>query len=492
MERRAGILLHPTSLPGRFGLGDIGPEAERFLEWLRDAGASLWQVLPLGPCGYGGSPYGCASAFAGNRYLVSPDGLAREGWLGEEDLEPDGDLRDAVEAVRCRDRVLERAWERFGNAAETEKHAAFDAFRADPAQAAWLDDWTLFTALKDEASGAPWTDWPESLRRRDPRALDAARQRLRQAIEREAFVQFLFFRQWAALRQRAAAAGVAIFGDMPIYVAGDGADVWAHRELFDLDEDGNAVAVSGVPPDYFSATGQRWGSPLYRWDACRAEGFAWWIERLRANLRLADLVRIDHFRGFAGFWAIPASEPTAVVGEWRPGPGRELFDATRAAIGALPFVAEDLGVITADVVALRDALGLPGMKVLQFGFGSDDSPHLPHRHVANAVVYTGTHDNDTARGWWEHASAAERSRARDYSGSDGRDFPWDLARLALASVAETAVVPMQDVLGLGSDARLNTPGKAEGNWGWQMAENAASPVLAARFRRLAALTGRIR
>jgi 4-alpha-glucanotransferase len=391
-----------------------------------------------------------------------------------------------------RDRVLDRAWERFRGAGDADRRAAVDAFRAAPAQAAWLDDWTLFTALKEETSGAPWTAWADPLRRRDPGALAAARERLRAAIERETFVQFLFFRQWDALRERAAAAGVAIFGDMPIYVAGDGADVWAHRELFDLDDAGEPIAVSGVPPDYFSATGQRWGSPLYRWAACRAEGFAWWIERFRANLRLADLVRIDHFRGFAGFWAIPASEPTAVVGEWRPGPGRELFDATRAAIGALPFVAEDLGVITPDVVALRDALGLPGMKVLQFGFGSDDSPHLPHRHVANAVVYTGTHDNDTALGWWEHASEEERSRARDYTGSDGGDFSWDLARLALASVAETAVVPMQDVLGLGSDARLNTPGNPEGNWGWQMAEDAASLELSARFRRLAALTGRIR
>jgi 4-alpha-glucanotransferase len=492
MERRAGILLHPTSLPGRFGLGEIGPEADRFLEWLGGAGVSLWQMLPLGPCGYGGSPYGCASAFAGNRYLVSPERLAEEGWVAEGDLAHDADLGDPGAAAQLRDAVLERAWERLVRRGDAEKTASFEVFRRDAAQAPWLDDWTLFTALKEENTGAPWTEWPAPVARREPDALAAARDRLREAVDREAFVQFLFFRQWDALRRRAAEHGVAIFGDMPIYVAHDGADVWAHRELFELDADGHPTAVSGVPPDYFSETGQRWGTPLYRWDACREQGFAWWIDRFRANLRVADVVRIDHFRGFAGFWAIPASEPTAVAGEWRSGPGAELFDATRAAIGGLPFVAEDLGVITPDVVALRDDLGFPGMRVLQFGFAADDSPHLPHRHVPRCVAYTGTHDNDTARGWYEHASDEERRRARDYTGSDGREFAWDLVRTALASVAETAVVPLQDVLGLASEARLNTPGKAEGNWVWQMAAGSASPDIAARLRRLSALTGRIR
>jgi len=491
MLRRAGLLLHPASLPGRFGLGDIGSEADRFLAWMREAGLSLWQVLPLGPCGYGDSPYGSASAFAGNRYLVSPDRLAEEEWLDAAELDAAEGFVAAPPAA-LRDRLLDAAWERFRDRAPAGRRADFEAFRRDPAQAGWLEDWALFTALKAEHGGRPWTAWPAPLARRDAGALAEARSRLADPSAKEEFVQFLFFRQWDALRRRASALGISIFGDMPIYVAHDSADVWAHPGLFDLDEAGEPVSVSGVPPDYFSATGQRWGSPLYRWDRCREEGWSWWIERFRANLRLADLVRIDHFRGFAGFWAIPASEPTAIAGTWRPGPGRELFEAAQAAIGGLPFVAEDLGVITADVVALRDGLGFPGMRVLQFGFDADDSPHLPHRHVRNSVVYTGTHDNDTAAGWFENASEEERRRALDYTGSDGRDFAWSLLRTALASVAETAIAPLQDVLGLGSEARLNTPGEASGNWRWQAPPGAFSLELAGRLRRLCALTGRAR
>jgi len=490
MSRRFGILLHPTSLPGRVGLGDLGPEADRFLVWMREAGASVWQVLPLGPCGYGGSPYAAASAFAGNRYLISPERLVAEGWLEAADLAVAPPADEPGRSADFRDRILDDAWRRFRGAPPAERAAAFDEFRRDPARAPWLADWATFTALQAEQQGASWTRWPEPLARRDPGALAEARRRLSAEVEREEFVQFLFFSQWAAVHRRAAELSIAIMGDIPMYVGHDSADVWAHPELFDLDERGEPLFVSGVPPDYFSATGQRWGSPLYRWDRCRAEGWAWWIERFRANLRLADLVRIDHFRGFAGYWAIPASEPTAVAGEWRPGPGRELFEAVIGAVGGLPLVAEDLGVITDDVAALRDGLGLPGMRVLQFGFAADDSPHLPHRHVPNGFAYTGTHDNDTARGWFEHASAPERARALDYTGSDGRDFAWDLLRTALESVAGTAIAPPQDVLGLGSEARLNTPGDPSGSWEWQAPPDAFSSALASRLRRLCALTGR--
>jgi len=491
-RRRFGILLHPTSLPGPFGLGDLGPEADRFLDWMRDAGASIWQVLPLGPCGYGESPYAAASAFAGNRYLISPERLLAERWLEAEELEGGEPGGDTARAAAFRDRALDLAWRRFRRDRPAERAASFEDFRRDPSRAPWLADWAMFAALKAEQGGARWTRWPELLVRRDAGALAEARLRLSAELEKEEFVQFLFFSQWDALRRRAAELSIAILGDLPISVGHDSADVWARPELFDLDEQGEPLFVSGVPPDYFSATGQRWGSPLYRWDRCRAESWAWWIERFRANLRLADLLRIDHFRGFAASWAIPASEPTAVAGHWRPGPGRELFDAVRAALGRLPFVAEDLGVITDDVVALRDGLGLPGMRVLQFGFGADDSPHLPHRHVPNCFAYTGTHDNDTARGWFEHAPPAERARALEYTGSDARDFARDLVRTALASVAATAVVPLPDLLGLGSEARFNTPGESSGNWRWQAPADAFSDALATRLRRLCALTGRAR
>ncbi|HET7452922.1 MAG TPA: 4-alpha-glucanotransferase [Thermoanaerobaculia bacterium] len=489
MERRAGILLPVFSLPGRFGQGDLGPEAFRLLDGLASAGIRIWQVLPLSPCAYRGSPYASASAFAGNRYLISVDQLAGDGLIDAAPSPVPAD--DAAEAA-LRDAALDSAWRRFDSGGAGHLRSAFEAFVSAPEQAPWLEDWALFLAIASEQGGRRWTEWPEPLARRNPEALAAARSRLAREIDRERFVQFLFFRQWAAMHAAAASRGIAIFGDLPIYVAHGSADVWAHPELFELDERGEPLAVSGVPPDYFSKTGQRWGSPLYRWDRCREEGWKWWIDRFRANLRLADLVRIDHFRGFAAYWRIAASEPTAVVGEWRPGPGREIFDAARQALGELPFVAEDLGVITSDVALLRDALGFPGMRVLQFGFAQDDSPHLPHRHVANAVAYTGTHDNDTANGWFARASADERRRAADYTGAGDGGFARALVRAAFESVAETVVAPLQDVLELGSEARLNTPGTVEGNWRWQAPADAFAPERAGWLRRLSAATGRAR
>lgn len=486
--RRAGLLLHPTSLPGRYGVGDLGPVASAFLAWAADAGQSVWQVLPLGPTGMGDSPYGCLSAFAGNPLLVSPERLAEEGLLAPEDLEsgesPVSDRVDFDTVRRDRDRTLRTAHLRFRRSPPGWAVEAFDRFCADPAHQGWLDDWALFAALKAAHGGREWTAWEPALRDRDPSALRAAARDLADEAAYHRFCQFLFDRQWAALRGEARRLGIAILGDLPIYPALDSAEVWSDRASFELDAEGRPLRVAGVPPDYFSATGQRWGNPLYRWDRLAAEGFAWWVARLRANLRLADLVRLDHFRGFAAYWAVPADEPTAVHGEWVPGPGRALFDALRREFGPLPLVAEDLGVITPDVEALRDGLGLPGMRVLQFGFGQD-SGHSPHEVPVRSVVYTGTHDNDTTRGWFAGLGAAARQRVLDYVGGEASSVAWSLVRTAFTCPAELAIAPLQDVLELGGEARMNLPGRAYGNWSWRVVPEAVS---ASHRRRLARLT----
>jgi 4-alpha-glucanotransferase len=360
-----------------------------------------------------------------------------------------------------------------------------------PAQQPWIEEWALYAALKARFGARPWSQWPREIVARDPGALEGARRDLAGEIEFEKYLQFLFFHQWDRVKQDANRRGILIMGDLPIYVALDGADVWASRHLFTVGADGTPERVAGVPPDYFSSTGQRWGNPLYRWDRMEETSYEWWVERLRTNLRTADLVRIDHFRGFAAFWSILASEPTAIAGEWAPGPGIKLFDALRAALGELPIVAEDLGVITPDVDELRAAIGCPGMRVLQFAFSETDSPHLPHRYPPNSVVYTGTHDNDTSRGWFEKAGGEERQRALDYLGGHGREIEWDLIRAAFTSVANTTIVPVQDVLGLGSEARMNTPGRVEGNWRWRLGPDDLDPARATRVRRLAELTGRL-
>jgi 4-alpha-glucanotransferase len=389
-------------------------------------------------------------------------------------------------------RILRQAWDRFLSSSDDAARRALEEFRLGPAQAFWLSDWSLYAAAKRARKEAAWTAWEPALARREAAALARARGELAEEIAFEEFVQFLFFRQWGSLRAEAARRGIEILGDLPIYIAHDSADVWAHPELFALDADGLPEAVAGVPPDYFSATGQLWGYPVYRWDACAREGYRWWIERLRANLRLADAVRIDHFRGFAGFWEVPAEEKTALRGRWAPGPGRALFDAARAALGPLSLVAEDLGTITQDVSQLLQELGIPGMRVLQFAFSENDSPHLPHRHSENALVYTGTHDNDTTRGWAKGLSAEERGRLLDYTGGNGRDPAGDLLRLAYTSPARLAIVPLQDVFGLGSEARMNTPGLSTGNWAWRARAADFTPARAARLKRLAAVTGRVK
>lgn len=505
--RRAGVLLHPTSLPGPFGVGDLGPEADRFLDWLVDAGQRVWQILPLGPPGDGGSPYSALSSFAGNPLLISPERLAADGLLDRGELE--GAKHDGVEggasgrvdfpaAAAAKAGLLRRAFERF-DALRGELRDDHDAFLAAKEQH-WLDDWTLFAALGRRHPDRGFWDWPAELARREPEALDAARRELAREIAFEGFVQFQFFRQWRRVREAAHRRGIELFGDLPIYVARMSAEVWTRPDLFDLDDNLRPRAVAGVPPDYFSATGQLWGNPLYRWDRLAAEGYAWWAARLAAQLRLVDRLRLDHFRAFAAYWRIPASAETAVTGEWVDGPGDAFFEALRQRLGELPLVAEDLGEITPDVLELRDRLGLAGMRVLQFGLADPGSLHAPHHHTPRSVAYTGTHDNDTSVGWYRGLAPEARRRVRESCGlppDEGpggceRDLHWHLIRLAYASVAELAIVPVQDVLGRGSEARLNTPGEAAGQWGWRLTPGELGGDQAAGLCRLTELTDRSR
>jgi 4-alpha-glucanotransferase len=483
-DRNAGALLHPTSLPGRYGIGDMGDELTKFLDWLQDAGLTIWQVLPLNPPGYGNSPYGCLSSYAGNPLLIAPDRLGID--VPSRDFPDDHVDFDAVAAYKTG--LLRRSWEHFDSEASDDDRQALAAFERDNR---WLPDWALFAALKERHGGAAWTQWPAPLATREKEAIAAARRELADEIRFHKYVQWLFFTQWAAVREAAYQRGIRIVGDIPIYVAGDSADVWANRNIFHLDERGEPTFVAGVPPDYFSETGQRWGNPLYRWDLLREQRYRWWVSRFRAALRFADVLRIDHFRGFAAYWEIPAQEPTAMNGRWAPGPGKSIFDAVRNALGNLPLIAEDLGFITPEVIELRKSIGIPGMKILQFAFGQIDSPHLPHRHDTMTVVYPGTHDNDTARGWYESASEEERVLAEEYLGlASAEDAPLALTRAAFASVAQTAVVTVQDILGLGSEARMNRPGDSEENWAWRMQPGALTAAHAKQLRHLAEITGR--
>jgi 4-alpha-glucanotransferase len=494
-RRASGILLHPTSLPGP-AVGDLGEHAHRFVDWLAEAGQSLWQVLPLVATDEGGSPYNGLSAFAGNTLLLSPSLLVEDGLLeADETWAPPGVSEARVvyrEAARWKARLVRRAFGAFRAGWAPALRHAFVEFRER--QAGWLDDYALFRALREEHGGAPWTRWEKGVRRREPGALARAAAHLHEEVERHAFGQFLFDRQWSALRRHAHASGVRIMGDVPIFVAHDSADVWAHPELFALNARGEPTVVSGVPPDYFSATGQRWGNPLYRWEVMARDGYRWWVERFRRTLELVDLARVDHFRGFEAYWEVPAREETALHGRWVPGPGRSLFDAVERELGSLPLVAEDLGIITPEVEALRDGLGLPGMRVLQFGLGGDDpgNPHRPGSWPRRSVAYTGTHDNDTAAGWY-HGAASEEERAGlgRLTGRSEEEVHWAMVEVVLRSDADLAVVPLQDVLGLGSEARMNTPGTVEGNWAWRVREGALTPELAARLRALTAETGRL-
>ena len=502
--RSAGVLLHPTALPDGFGIGDLGPSARSFLDWLESAGQSVWQVLPLGPTGHGDSPYGTTSAFAGNPLLISPEDLVADGLLPPAAIEAldekpgNGSIHridfgrvDFAAVQEQKEWMLRESWRHVRSNAGHQALAELEAFADDDRRRVWLEDWTLYAALKGRFDQRSWTDWPVELRSRAAAALSDAARDLADETRFQTWVQYLFHRQWSRLRSEAAARGIRLLGDVPIYVINDSADVWARQDLFALDGEGRPSELSGVPPDAFSEDGQLWGQPIYRWDRMRKDGYAWWLARMRVAFERADIVRLDHFRGFAGYWSVPASAETARAGRWLPGPGAALFEAFAAGLGEVEIVAEDLGVISPDVIALRQRFDLAGMKVLQFGFGEIDSPHLPHRHNQHAVVYTGTHDNDTTRGWYDSLDSDSRHRLHEYLSCDGSDIAWDLIRTALESVARMAIVPIQDVRNLGSEARFNTPGVAEGNWTWRL-RRLPSGEEAGRLGRLTELSGRLR
>jgi 4-alpha-glucanotransferase len=473
VNRSSGILLHLTSLPSRFGIGDLGCEAFQFADWLAKSGQRIWQVLPLGPTGYGESPYQLFSAFAGNPMLLSLERFVERGWLSPQDLQEPPKFSDsAVEFERVipwKTQVLHRAFDGFRSDVD------FETFCRD--RSWWLDDFARFMALKDANGGTHWRDW-------NPQTTASDR-----AVDYHRFLQFEFFRQWRDLKSYCAGLGIRMMGDIPIYMSHDSADVWAHPELFRLD------AVSGVPPDYFSATGQLWGNPLYHWDRLASDGYRWWVERMQAALELFDLVRMDHFRGFEAFWEVPEGETTAVNGRWVKGPGPDLFRALESSLGSLPIVAENLGVITPEVEAIREEFRFPGMAVLQFAFGSDpQAPSFrPHNYVRNLVAYTGTHDNDTALGWWRSSGGDstrthqdvedEKARAHLYLGTDG-EVNWVMIRALLASVADTVLFPMQDVAGVGSEGRMNVPSVAGGNWRWRVTPGQINDADASRLREM--------
>ncbi len=492
-ERASGIILHPTSLTGEYGIGDIGPEAYRWVDFLAASGCSLWQILPLGPTGYGDSPYQCFSAFAGNPYLISPETLLDENLLHTDDLVDLPSLSenrvDYGALIPWKLGVLDRAFNRFNHIAPPLLKTELAEFQKN--QAHWLEDFALFMALKESHGGAPWPTWEPDLRRRDPRAIEEARNEHQVAIERQIFRQFLFFRQWGALKAYANQKGIKIIGDVPIFVAHDSADVWAHSELFYLDDRGNPTVVAGVPPDYFSPTGQLWGNPLYRWKIHAERGYEWWQERLRAVLQLVDIIRLDHFRGFAAYWEVPGGEKTAENGRWVKGPTEDFFFKIEKALGDLPLLAEDLGEITPDVIKLREQFHLPGMKILQFAFGGDqDDDFLPHNYPHNCVTYTGTHDNDTTWGWYSSAPESERDFCRRYLARNGSDIVWDMIRAIWSSVAMFAITPMQDLLNLGTEARMNFPGRPSGNWTWRMPAGSLNETLVYRLKEFNNLFGR--
>jgi 4-alpha-glucanotransferase len=502
--RAAGILLHPTSLPSRFGVGDFGTEAFAFIDFLVKAEQTLWQILPLGQTGYGDSPYQCFSAFAGNLNLISPEKLVEDGFLQAADLEDlpefSGTKVDFGAVVKYKTPLLRKAFELFRRTSDIETIAAFHLFCDE--NAFWLEDYVLFRAIKFSQEQVSWQDWDAGLKLRDPETLEEARRELDDDIFAQKFYQFIFFKQWNALKAYANKNGVKIIGDIPIFVALDSADVWCNPSQFKLNADGSPKVIAGVPPDYFSKTGQLWGNPIYNWDAMRNDGFRWWCDRVRHTLKTVDMFRVDHFRGFAASWEVPGGDTTAERGQWVNVPGKDLFSTLRWVFGDLPVLAEDLGVITPDVEELRDGFGFPGMRILQFAWGGDaKNLDLPHNYIQNSCVYTGTHDNDTTVGWFNSVAGKgsgrdvkqinqERAFCLEYLQSDGAEIHWDFIRTVLGSVANTAVVPMQDLLGLGNEARMNLPGSTAGNWYWRCRAIDFSDEIAERLGRLTELFGR--
>jgi 4-alpha-glucanotransferase len=496
-QRCSGVLLHVSSLPSHGGIGDLGPAAHEFIAFLAAAKQHVWQVLPMGPTGYGNSPYAGTSAFAGNPLFISLEFLADWGWIAPERIAELDGRGGNVDFQKVEDRKIPLLYEAAGNFLDRAPHEAklaeqwrkFEQFCR--AESAWLADYALYAELRRKFNTGAWTAWPEPLRRREPDALAKVVAESARALAQEQALQFAFSLQWNLLRDTAARNAIRILGDVAIFVNMDSSDVWVHPELFELDGELHPIRIAGVPPDYFSPTGQRWGNPLYRWDVLAAQGFGWWIDRVRRACALYDIVRLDHFRGFEAYWAIPAAEETAVTGEWIKAPGFELFRALETALGPLPLVAEDLGLITAEVDALRLEFGFPGMKVLQFGFSDKGAhKHLPHRLMPATVAYTGTHDNDTTLGWWATATAAERKAVEALVGPVGDSPVWPLMRAVQASVAQIAVAPAQDLLVLGTEARMNMPSVPSGNWNWRAPENCWTPKLAARLAALAEVTDR--
>ena len=501
-QRSSGVLLHISSLPSYGGIGDLGPAAHEFVAFLAAARQHVWQVLPLCPTGYGNSPYAGSSAFAGNPFLISLEFLSDWGWIDGERIGGLAGRSGNVDFNEVEARKLPLLHEAAANFLDrrgprnpnrdpklTKQWTQFEEFCR--AEAVWLDDYAHYAVLRRKFNTGAWTAWPEPLRCRHSQALAQVVAEHGRELAQERVLQFAFSQQWNHLRKAAARSAIRILGDVAIFVNMDSADVWVHPDLFELDEELTPIRIAGVPPDYFSPTGQRWGNPLYRWDVLAAHGFDWWIERIRRSCELYDIVRLDHFRGFEAFWAIPAEEETAVNGKWIKAPGLELFRALEAALGPLPLVAEDLGVITPEVDALRLAMGMPGMKVMQFGFNSKGAhTHLPHRFTPDTVAYTGTHDNDTTQGWWDAAGKIERSAVEAYVGPVAKRPVWPLIRAAEVSVAQLAVVPAQDLLELGSEARMNTPAVPAGNWSWRAPEASWKPELAARLAAIAEVTDR--
>lgn len=492
-NRASGILLHPTSLPGAFGAGDFGPDAYKFVDWLASAGQTYWQVLPLGETGPGNSPYMSSSAFAGNIHLIDLAELASQGWLTSDDLAPDprfsADRVDYALIKSFHKERLRRAARSFFANHHDKSRWLYEEFCS--AESAWLEGYALFMTIAGCENWREWDQWPKDLAFRNQQALLRMEMACAEDIAFWKFCQWCFMRQWLKLKQYANERGVRIIGDVPIFVAYQSADVWAHQGLFELDENGRPSVVAGVPPDYFSETGQLWGNPLYRWEIHEETGFSWWIARLRHALRLADVVRIDHFRGFAAYWEIPADAPNAIGGKWVAGPGEKLFDAFAKAFPRLSIIAEDLGLITPDVIELRDKFGLPGMRILQFAFGDGEGNHfLPHHYIQNTIAYTGTHDNDTSVGWWNTLSEHERTFAQHYLGCDGEAINWVMMRALSKSAANLVVFPMQDVLGLSSEHRMNLPGRPDGNWEWRFSWDQILPEHTMALAMMSAENGR--
>ncbi|HET9741965.1 MAG TPA: 4-alpha-glucanotransferase [Terriglobales bacterium] len=486
-DRACGTLLHITSLPSRGGIGDLGPEAYRFANFLADSHQHLWQVLPISPAGTGNSPYSATSAFAGNPLLISLERLAERGWIDDRQLRSlpeSGPHVDYAQVQSAKLPLLQRAAETFIDRAQGTPRHRFDEFCW--LNGWWLEDYALFESLRNHHEQKSWIEWPAELRRREPASLESCRRDLGREITVNRAIQFFFFEQWRSLHRYCAARGVKLIGDVAIFVNLDSADVWTHPDIFQLDQDLNPINVSGVPPDFFSETGQRWGNPLYRWDVLHQRGYDWWIQRMRWALQQCDIIRLDHFRGFEAYWEIPATEQTAVHGRWVKGPNHDLFHALRAALGDLPFIAEDLGTITPEVDHLRRSFAMPGMRILQFGFGNPGAHiYLPHRYEANTAVYTGTHDNDTTVGWWQSCASPEEKQAVEcYLRPNSDGIHWALIRAALTSVANLCIIPMQDWLGLDSSCRMNVPSRPDDNWTWRLEQNAVRSDLVSRIAEL--------